>query len=205
MSRKSFVLHIDSLEILDQLSDEQKGRLFYAIYQYNLGNEIELDDVLKMAFFSFKSQFKRDEEKYKKKCEVNRANGSKGGKQKVANATERYRTRTNLADSDSDSDSDSNIKEKREKEKSIRFSPPSIEEIRNYCSEKEKNIDPESFYNFYQQKNWMVGRNKMKDWKASVNLWNSRNNKPLANSIRDLKKMSVEEQYQFLQSQKRPS
>ena len=56
-----------------------------------------------------------------------------------------------------------------------RFSPPSVEEVRAYCDERENGIDPEAFVDFYSSKNWMVGKNKMKDWKASVRTWERRN------------------------------
>jgi hypothetical protein len=67
----------------------------------------------------------------------------------------------------------SNIKENSVKEKSptSRFVPPTIEQIRDYCIERNNLVDPERFYNFYQAKGWMVGKNKMKDWKAAVRTW----------------------------------
>lgn len=108
MDRKSFILHIDSLCVLNDLSDEQKGQLFYAIYQYQLGNEIELSPIIKIAFSQFKNQFLRDEEKYKKTVEARRQAGSKGGKQRVsnqANALSAKQNQANQADSDSVSDS----------------------------------------------------------------------------------------------------
>jgi hypothetical protein len=80
MSKKSIILHLDSLEILNELNNEQKGILFEAIYQYNLGNEIELDFAMKIAFLPFKNQFKRDFDKYEKVCERNKNNGAKGGR-----------------------------------------------------------------------------------------------------------------------------
>ena len=66
---------------------------------------------------------------------------------------------------------------KRE-EKTSRFVPPSLEEIKQYCSERQNSVDPESFYNFYASKGWMVGSNKMKDWKAAVITWEKRTKKP---------------------------
>lgn len=51
------------------------------------------------------------------------------------------------------------------------FRPPTIQEVREYCLERENHIDAEYFVNFYQSKNWMVGKNKMKDWKACVRTW----------------------------------
>lgn len=60
------------------------------------------------------------------------------------------------------------------KEAQTRFSPPSVEEVRAYCESRKNNIDPESFINFYESKGWMVGKTKMKDWKASVRTWERR-------------------------------
>lgn len=52
--------------------------------------------------------------------------------------------------------------------------PPSLEEVSAYCSERNNGVDPQSFIDFYASKGWMVGRNKMKDWKASVRTWEKR-------------------------------
>jgi hypothetical protein len=51
------------------------------------------------------------------------------------------------------------------------FSKPSIEDITKYCRERSNKVNPQKFYDFYESKGWMVGRNKMKDWKASVRTW----------------------------------
>lgn len=58
-----------------------------------------------------------------------------------------------------------------------RFTPPSLEEVRAYCQERQNNISPESFVNYYTSKGWMIGKNKMKDWKAAVRSWESRQKK----------------------------
>ncbi len=59
-------------------------------------------------------------------------------------------------------------KEKRSKEK---FFPPAIEEVKQYCIERKNKVDPELWYDFYESKGWMIGKNKMKDWKAAVRTW----------------------------------
>lgn len=51
------------------------------------------------------------------------------------------------------------------------FIPPSVDEVRAYCKERGNKVDPEVFVDFYQGKGWMVGKNKMKDWKAAVRTW----------------------------------
>lgn len=51
---------------------------------------------------------------------------------------------------------------------------PTLDMVREYCRERGNNIDPEQWYDFYQSKGWMVGKNKMKDWKAAVRTWEKR-------------------------------
>ena len=58
--------------------------------------------------------------------------------------------------------------------KSNRFVPPTVEEVESYCSERSNNVDPQSFIDFYASKGWMIGKNKMKDWKAAVRTWEKR-------------------------------
>ena len=58
------------------------------------------------------------------------------------------------------------------------FTPPTIEEVKAYCKERNNNIDAEQFVDFYQSKGWMVGKDKMKDWKASIRTWEKRMDKP---------------------------
>ncbi len=64
---------------------------------------------------------------------------------------------------------------KEEKEREGRFTPPSLEDIQSLIKERGYTVDPNSFLNFYVSKGWMVGKNKMKDWRASLAGWESRN------------------------------
>ena len=82
-TRKSFVLHKDSLQVLDDLSDEQAGKLFKAIKAIQLGEEFELDALTRIALSPFKAQFARDNEKYERIVERNKNNGLKGGRPKT--------------------------------------------------------------------------------------------------------------------------
>jgi len=70
--------------------------------------------------------------------------------------------------------------EKRREDKSIKrgstngFVAPTEDEVRTYCSERNNDINPTTFIDFYASKGWMVGSNKMKDWKAAIRLWEQR-------------------------------
>ncbi len=57
------------------------------------------------------------------------------------------------------------------------FSKPTIEEIEQYCKERNNGINANTFYDFYESKDWMVGKNKMKDWKACIRTWEQRTDK----------------------------
>ena len=58
------------------------------------------------------------------------------------------------------------------------FTPPTVEEVTAYCKERGNKVDAEQFIAFYTSKGWMVGKNKMKDWKACIRTWERRDAKP---------------------------
>ena len=58
------------------------------------------------------------------------------------------------------------------------FVKPTIIDIKEFCKERKNNVDADTFFNFYESKDWYIGKNKMKNWKACVITWEkSRNNK----------------------------
>ena len=69
---------------------------------------------------------------------------------------------------------DEEIKESKKEINNKRFVPPTVDEVRTYINEKSLNVDPERFVDFYESKGWMVGKNKMKDWKAAARNWSSK-------------------------------
>jgi len=61
--------------------------------------------------------------------------------------------------------------EKKDKPKRKQFVIPTVEEVEEYCFERNNKVDAEMFVNFYASKGWMIGKNPMKDWKAAVRTW----------------------------------
>jgi len=83
-------------------------------------------------------------------------------KEKFTDNTNINITNTNLTDSNT----------------KVGFVKPSIIDIKEFCKERKNNVDCETFFNFYESKDWYIGQNKMKNWKACVITWEkSRNNK----------------------------
>ena len=59
-----------------------------------------------------------------------------------------------------------------------KFSPPSVNEVEEYCRERNNGIDAETFIDFYTANGWMQGQGKpIKDWKACVRTWEKREKK----------------------------
>ena len=73
-----------------------------------------------------------------------------------------------------------------------RFTPPTLEEVQKYCSERKNNVDPNKWLSHYQANGWKVGRNSMKDWKAAVRTWEGNN---YSNTGSQARKKQNESQY----------
>ena len=112
------------------------------------------------------------------------ANGRKSRKtsqvsqssQTVANGRKSRKT-SQVSQSSLNTDTDKYYKENtpltgvKESTKRTAFVPPSLDEISAYISEKGYSVDAERFFNFYEAKGWMIGKNRMKSWKAAVANW----------------------------------
>jgi len=62
------------------------------------------------------------------------------------------------------------IKESKVKESKVSI-PPTIEEVTTYCFERKNSVDPKNWFNHYEAKGWMIGKNKMVNWRAAVRTW----------------------------------
>ena len=91
-----------------------------------------------------------------------------------------------VTDTDTDTTADTSVVRFEEK-KQKRFVPPTVDEVRAYCSERKNGINPEAFVDYYQARGWELKKGqKVKDWKACVRTWerNSRNSNSQDSSVR---------------------
>lgn len=63
------------------------------------------------------------------------------------------------------------IKKERKK---VYVDLPTVEDVKKYCAERGNVVNPQRFVDFYSSKGWMIGKNKMKDWRAAVRTWESK-------------------------------
>lgn len=151
----------DFIENLECLEDDEIGRLFKAMLEYGKdciqpslpGNE-------RFLWATARKQIDALRKSYDHQCEVNKKN---------RNESSRIVTKSDESSQDKDKDKD------KEKEKKVvkRFTPPTYQEVKDYCSEAGlTNVDPNKFVDFYSSKNWMVGKSKMVSWQAAARNWN---------------------------------
>lgn len=81
-------------------------------------------------------------------------------------------TLSNATDKDKERDKKEDINNSVA-QKRTRFSPPTVDDVKAYCKERNNSVDAERFIDYYNSNGWMVGKNKMKDWKAAVRTWES--------------------------------
>lgn len=166
------------------------------------------DAVAKIAFIPIKQNLDRNNEKWEQKKVARREAGKKGAEKRwgirkeedsmandsnAINANSKNSNAINAnsnewqsitkiavnANENVNGNGNGNVNEKKgeDKPRSV-FKPPTLDEVKEYCWERNNGIDAQSFIDFYSSKGWMIGKNKMKDWKAAVRTWEQRNNRP---------------------------
>lgn len=177
--KDSFVLYTKYLDNIQALSMEQRGMLFTSLMLYASGQEPEeMDPVTAMAFSFIKSQMDKDIEKYNETCAKRSEAGKLGGRPKKqeeakkANGfseNQKKQGKAKKADNEYEYDNDNDLLKENTKRKV--FTTPTVDDVRAYCLERNNKVDPQQFVDFYESKGWMIGKNKMKDWKAAVRTW----------------------------------
>lgn len=190
------------------MSMEQRGELFTAILCYAAGEPVlDLDAAADMAFSFIRERMDRDSAAYMEKVEKRREAGKLGGRPKANGFSEKqekakkanvFSEKQNNPDTVPVTDTVS-VFEKESKEKSLRFSPPARQDVADYCKEKGfSDFDVERFVDYYTSNGWMVGKSKMKDWKAAVRNWARAGTAPRPNNTRGNKFSNFEQrQYDY--------
>lgn len=101
-----------------------------------------------------------------------RENRSKRTEKDMSNISETY---VQHMENENENENESTIVLKKVASK--KFKIPTLQEIAEYCLERKNSVNATRFFNFYESKDWMIGKNKMKDWKAAVRTWEE-NQKP---------------------------
>ena len=160
--RDSVLFYRSFYDALKNIPPDERLKVYDAIMEYGMyGRDPDLDGVALAIFLLAKPQIDANNKRYE--------NGCKAKKKRTVSETE--------ANSKQDS-SECEAKEKEKEKEKVKvkdnnkiFKPPTVDDVRAYCTERGNNVDPRSFVDFYESKGWMIGKNKMKDWKAAVRTW----------------------------------
>lgn len=190
--KEGFVLYKGFWAPIEALDNDALGRLFRALYEYQLHGKTETDPDIKMAFLFFLNQFKVDEKKYAAIAMKNSENAKKRwSKQRGATASDRIRLQpadAKHADKEKDKDKD---KEKEKGNKSTgrkrQFTPPSLDEVKTYATTRGRTDLVKSFFDYYDAGDWKDKDGKaVKNWKQKFISWENRSPKAEAQPERKI-------------------
>jgi len=172
--KNSFILFTEYVEYIEDLTAEQCGYLLKAIFEYEIEGKLitELDISTKIVFKIIKNNLDRANEKYIQSVENGKKgaeHGLKGGRPKPPNnppitPTKPLNNNDNVNECVNDNDNVNN-------KKTNRFTPPTIEEVKEFCLERKNTINPEAFVAFYDSKGWKIGKEPMRDWRKCMITW----------------------------------
>lgn len=179
---------------LEKLSDQEVGRLVRSLLEYGeTGEAEELAGRESIAFDFIADDINRAKAAYEERCAKNQRNIEKRyARQDDTNVYDGIRTNTNVYETYQTKDKPKDKTKDKTKDNSLppngvsdtrakRFTPPTLDDVSAYIRERGSNVDAQRFLDFYTAKGWMVGKNRMKDWKAAVRTWEKRDseqNKP---------------------------
>ena len=112
--KNTFILYLDSFDLICKLNMEQRGHLLTAIFEHERGEQVHaLDQIVDIAFTPIMQYLDRNREAYKSKCIINAENGKKGGRppkterfQEKPNGYFENRTKPNKTLNESDNESE---------------------------------------------------------------------------------------------------
>lgn len=187
MARNYAALPYDYLEEMEALNDAEFGRLTRALLAYSMtGEKIALcgnERFYAKRVMAQEDRFKASyEDVSTARSEAGKAGAAarwQNGKGIFANGKDSTAIPANgkngNTETDTETDTDTLPSDDGKRDtRAARFTPPTVDDVAAYVSEKGYHVNAERFVSFYQQKGWMVGKNRMNDWKATVRNWETR-------------------------------
>lgn len=170
---------------LEKLSDQEVGRLVRALLEYGeTGETEELTGRESIAFDFIADDINRAKAAYDERCAKNQRNIEKRyARQDGTTVYDGIRTNTTVYETYQTKDKDKTKDKTKDNSlppngvsdiRGARFTPPSVDDVSAYVQAHGYHVNAERFVAFYEQKGWMVGKNRMKDWKAAVRSWETR-------------------------------
>lgn len=201
MTKPGVMFYFEVRPCLKRLSTQEKGMLFDAILDYGeFGTEPELEGMVGVAWDFLRPKLDRDNDRYERQTEQRRyavyVREAKGQGGPILSLKE-WKDRLSSGEDRAVSDDIGRYPNPKQQPSNLklqtpypipqtvpdgmsggdRFVPPNADQIGQYCRELGTEMDVEAFLDYYTGNGWMVGQNKMRDWKAVVRSWSRKENR----------------------------
>ena len=183
MERKQFTFYRSYLDAIIRLPKKEQGAILLAICQYAL-NESEPTGLSPIAETVF-TLVRPTLDAGRRKSQAGETGGKAEAKAKQSGSKSEANRKQTTREKEGEIEKEVEIEVEKENEcykektpcgvkKKQHFAPPTLDEVNAYCRERRNQVDPQTFVDFYASKGWMVGKTKMKDWKAAIRTWEQR-------------------------------
>jgi len=194
MAASSFTFFASYFDAIEFLPDEQFGQMLKAICVYALrGEEPDFDNPTLNGFWTL---IRPTLDRSVRRSEAGRIGGLNGAgvsrnqgngnasksianSEQIGSKTKQDKDSIELGEGEGIGEGVEKESKGTKKKTASRFTPPTVEEVQAYCTERKNGIDAAHFVDFYTSRGWKYGNTAIKDWKACVRTW-EKNNKPQA-------------------------
>lgn len=177
MAKEYVPIFFEWLDVTQDLTAEEKGNLIDAVVSYASGREYEhlLCGACKIAFRFLKGQVDRNAAISDVRRQA-RQGKTVAKDQTITNDNKQEQTTSNLPKEKEKEKEKDKDKKNKGGETAKRFTPPTVDDVKAYCTERGNNIDPAYFVDYYAARDWRLTNGKrVADWRACVRTW-ERNN-----------------------------
>lgn len=177
--KPGMILYREELGMLLMMTAEDAGEAIRLLARRFLRDIEPETDNERIADFLASALPKLDKDiaEYEKKVSAGQAGGKQSASKRQAQS--KHTASTSQAEAKQEASTSQRNKEQGTRNNELKnkepvvvaFRPPTLDEVKEYCNERNSGISAEHFYDYYSSNGWQVGRTKMKDWKAAVRTW----------------------------------
>lgn len=168
---KYLKIYTNFIQDMEELTDEEKGRLFVMMLQYAAGEHPSPEGNERFVWGTARKNIDAQRVNYEEMCARNKKNVKKRY-DSLPVATTRY-------DSNEEKEQEKEKEQKQEQKEKKRTAvlPPTPTDIKNYCLERKNQVDYERFWDYYNDRNWKTRTGEPLNWKEKVRQWEKSDNK----------------------------
>ena len=177
IKKAGFPIYVDYWDkYFSKLSGDQLKEVFKIIFHFNKTFEIlETNDLaIDIVVTTLIDNIKRDAQKRLKQSIANIENGKLGGRP--------YKQKISKPEANKNVNVNNNLNEESKSKLELKiikknFIPPTLEEVKKYCTERNSSVNANKFFDYYNAGSWKDAKgNSVKNWKQKLITWEGKTN-----------------------------